>query len=327
MGYDKPFKTYDQQIKILKDKYHLLIENEDLAKQLLSTFSYYDLVNGYKDILMENEHYIPGTSIEQVHIFHMINKDFQSILFKYSVYIENAYKNSLAYLLSKNFGVHQDEYLNFSNFINPKNKKDRMSKEKTLSKIKKTIDNTYTGNPTKFYRKKHNHIPPWIIFKNVSFGDSIDLYRQLKSKDKKELLGMLINYSGYPISTSNIPMLEALTIVRKFRNVIAHNLKFITFESTQTLKSDKLPQVMKETLLYPEKNVTGAYSMLCSIILLINSAHLFRELIFDLTAVCKKYQPSFPDVFNRYLKNIAFPVNFIDRMKKFSKMHYNIKLE
>ena len=111
MMYDKPFKTYDEQIEILKCKYNLVIKNENLAKQLLSTFSYYDLVNGYKDILMENEHYIPGTSIEQVHIFHMVNKDFQSILFKHSVYIENAYKNSLAYLLSKNFGVHQKEVL------------------------------------------------------------------------------------------------------------------------------------------------------------------------------------------------------------------------
>ena len=40
--YDKPFKTYAEQIKILKNKYKSNIKNEDIALELLSTISYYD---------------------------------------------------------------------------------------------------------------------------------------------------------------------------------------------------------------------------------------------------------------------------------------------
>ena len=44
---DKPFKTLDEQIQILKDR-KLLIEDNKFAKHALLTFSYYNLINGYK---------------------------------------------------------------------------------------------------------------------------------------------------------------------------------------------------------------------------------------------------------------------------------------
>ena len=47
------FKTYAEQIKILKNKYKLNIKNEDIALELLSTISYYDLINGYKESFFE----------------------------------------------------------------------------------------------------------------------------------------------------------------------------------------------------------------------------------------------------------------------------------
>ena len=47
--YDKPFKTYKEQIEILKNKYKLNIKNENFALELLSTISYYDLINGSKE--------------------------------------------------------------------------------------------------------------------------------------------------------------------------------------------------------------------------------------------------------------------------------------
>ena len=47
--YDKPFKTYKEQIEILKNKYKLNIKNENFALELLSTISYYNLINGPKE--------------------------------------------------------------------------------------------------------------------------------------------------------------------------------------------------------------------------------------------------------------------------------------
>ncbi|ETS92631.1 hypothetical protein HMPREF1497_2461, partial [Fusobacterium sp. CM21] len=55
MNYDKPFKTYDEQISHLKNVHSLQINDESFAKQALKSFSYYDLINGYKDIFMVND--------------------------------------------------------------------------------------------------------------------------------------------------------------------------------------------------------------------------------------------------------------------------------
>lgn len=44
----KPFKTYDEQIDILKSR-NLEIKDKSKAKDILSQINYYNLINGYKD--------------------------------------------------------------------------------------------------------------------------------------------------------------------------------------------------------------------------------------------------------------------------------------
>ena len=67
MEYDKPFKTYREQIDILKNRYGLIIEDEDFAEAALKSLTYYDLVNGYKDCFMEKERFIEGMTIDFNH--------------------------------------------------------------------------------------------------------------------------------------------------------------------------------------------------------------------------------------------------------------------
>lgn len=45
--YDKPFKTYDEQISILESR-NVIIDDYDFARRVLSGLSYYTIVNGYK---------------------------------------------------------------------------------------------------------------------------------------------------------------------------------------------------------------------------------------------------------------------------------------
>lgn len=47
---DKPFLTFEEQINKLINEKHLVINNRDYALEALSSISYYDLVNGYKDL-------------------------------------------------------------------------------------------------------------------------------------------------------------------------------------------------------------------------------------------------------------------------------------
>lgn len=50
MEYDKPFKTYDEQIEILQNKYGIVVKNREFAKNILISISYNDLISGFKNV-------------------------------------------------------------------------------------------------------------------------------------------------------------------------------------------------------------------------------------------------------------------------------------
>ena len=156
MLYDKPSKEYDEQIEHLKNIHLLHIDNISFAKQALRTFSYYDLINGYKDLFMVDDVFKDGVSFEYLYVFNNFNINIQNILFKYSVIAENIFKNNLAYVLSKNFGIDCLNYLNHKNYANPKGSDNRKILTDTLRKMRKTAENT-NEHPTKYYRDNHNH--------------------------------------------------------------------------------------------------------------------------------------------------------------------------
>lgn len=99
MSYDKPFKTYDEQIDILINKYNLNIPNTDYAATALETLNYYDLVNGYKDVLMytDKEKFFTNITINDLVQFRLMDLDFQNILFQLSFHVENRFKSIVSY--------------------------------------------------------------------------------------------------------------------------------------------------------------------------------------------------------------------------------------
>ena len=137
-NYSKPFKTYEEQLEILKNRYRLNILDDEFALKLLKTVSYYDLINGSKECFFKEngEIFEEWVDINHLFSFKILDRNIQNILFKYSVYVENTFKTSLAYTLAKNYGIETEKYLdenNFQIFSNPK----RMDKRnKTLEIIK-----------------------------------------------------------------------------------------------------------------------------------------------------------------------------------------------
>lgn len=116
MAYDKPFKTYDEQITKLQNDYGLMINDINFAKRALISISYYDLVNGYKSTLMENGKFKPGLSIEYLYELYLLDKSIQAFIMKYSLFIENMFKNLLAYSIASSFGVDETKYLDTNNY-------------------------------------------------------------------------------------------------------------------------------------------------------------------------------------------------------------------
>lgn len=328
-NYSKPFKTYEEQLEILKNRYRLNISNDEFALKLLKTVSYYDLINGSKECFFkENEEiFEEGVDINHLFSFKILDRNIQNILFKYSVYVENTFKTNLAYTLAKNYGIEIEKYLDENNFIRFSNI-DRIEKrEKTLKIIKES--QFFENNPTFHYKKNHNHIPPWILFKNVNFTDIIDLFTFLKRRDKLEIVKEYFKQNIQRDKADDmIELLKTtISIVRKFRNKIAHNAKVITYKTENRIILRNLIPNIPSNFVYRTDyrnniGVNDLFAMISSLILLLNNdvlaLHLSQELrvVFDTTntlnaLLIEKYKKvtNLPNDIDKRLDKIIIELN------------------
>jgi abortive infection bacteriophage resistance protein len=103
---DKPFKTYYQQLRILRSR-NLLIPNGSRAVKILKRENYYNIINGYKDIFLDSNYstdfYKPGTSFDDIYALYCFDRDLRSILLKYILRMETSLKTKIAYRFSERY--------------------------------------------------------------------------------------------------------------------------------------------------------------------------------------------------------------------------------
>ena len=330
-NYSKPFMTYEEQIDRLQSNYGLGIPDRDLAINLLKTISYYDLINGYKEcFLSEDERFQEGINIVDLFIFKMFDKNIQNVLFKYSVYVENTFKTKLAYTLAKNHGVHTDDYINENILLNPSDQERLSKRNKTLKTIRKISRKISPDNiPTLHYITNHNHIPPWILFKNTNFNDVIDLYSFLKFEDKLEIANDCLK-SEKVNNHDKIELLKTtISIVRRFRNKIAHNAKVFNYTtSLNEINISCIINFLPPNYIYrsDSKNYYGIndlFAMISSLVLLLDNNFLTLSLINELRAIFDKSNNDFTNTINRYIDTAHLPRDINRRLDVLYNSLYN----
>lgn len=326
--YDKPFKTYNEQITHLKNDYGLSIVDVDFAKYILSTFSYYDIINGYQECMMINGKFREGINIDYLFFFHLFDKGFQNIIFKNSLVIETSFKTKLAAIIAKNYGVDMNDYLDKKNF--KYTYKGKIFFPKVKQEILKGIrfwDNhtnkyIYTNQPTKHYFEHHNHIPPWILLKNISFGNAINLYCLLKPSDKEEVSASIIT-ADIPINLKMAFITSSVNLIRAFRNVIAHNLKFVTFKQNQYLLPFHTTKLLinDELLTKDIKNFNNVYACILAIYILLDHSIMKTKLLYDIYKLIsdnpcnsEEYKTLQALICNDYFSITELGPNFIDKL-------------
>ena len=299
--YDKPFKTYEEQIELLRTR-NLNISDSEFAMHALDTISYYDLINRYQRYFMpDGEYFIEGTTIEQLYSLSMFDRSIQAFILKYSMFTENIFKTKLAYTLSKDFGVDMSVYLAKS-----KDKESYQSPNNVLTFdavqlecLKTRNDNKIASNPTLYYREHHNHIPPWILLKNLSFSNSINLFKLLKTQRDDVVNALLPDETGktIPLNDKTNFIICALEAIRVFRNAAAHNLDFTALRTNETRKipSSTLSKCLPGNLLIKKQNkkivknekvyLKGIYGVMLSMMVLLKTDYLKKQFIVDFLSV------------------------------------------
>jgi len=119
---NKPFKTIDEQIKIL-DSRNLSILSEEQARTNLMRYGYYEIVNGYKDIFLEDpqdennqEIFKEGTTFEILFDLFMFDNELRQAVFSSLTEFELNFRTALAYTMGKYLGVTEQEYMTRENY-------------------------------------------------------------------------------------------------------------------------------------------------------------------------------------------------------------------
>lgn len=210
----KTFKTLDEQIDILNKK-GLVIDDVAFAKSILLRENYFFL-SGYRHLFMnpkDNKSYIENTNFRELYAMFTFDRQLRNIIFKNILIVENNLKSILAYIMSKNHGFKENNYLNPNNFVKDSRKTRQIND--LIRKMKRQINvNGKQHTATAHYLINYGYIPLWVVVKVLSFGIVGELYTILQYQDQKEIA------EGFGIDIYS--MVEYLPILANYRNLCAH---------------------------------------------------------------------------------------------------------
>lgn len=228
----KPFKTFEQQIEILKQR-NLKFVNEDAAIEVLATYSYYEIINGYKDVgILEGENFRDGVTFEQLFNLFLMDKKIRSIISIAINELETHLRTALSYTVAKHYTANQYEYLKRRHFERGKTKHGQSQRSQLLRKCQKILNDE--SQPYKHYRIKHGNVPPWILVKGMTFGNLITFYKLQKPDIKVEVINLMTKIPKELITDDIKDM-----IINIFYFLLAHRNNVAHVSRAYNFKTDK----------------------------------------------------------------------------------------
>ena len=172
--------------------------------------------------------------------------------------------------------------------------------------------------------------------KNISFGNAINLYRLLNKHLKENFTDSIIT-SNINVNDKISFYTSALNLIREFRNVIAHNLKFVTFQQNRFRLPHKTTiKILNNSTLTDNVNMfNNLYACILAIYLLLDLPILRYNFLTDIYKLMSENPlKSTPGklitahMCNEYFKitDLAQNLEFIDKMNILFQESKNIKL-
>ena len=252
--YMKEFKTIDEQIKLLNDR-GITFNDVDAAKKLLLTNNYYNIINGYKDLFLdENDKYISGTTFEEIYALYDFDRSLREILLKYILKIENTLRTLISYYFSQEHG--NDNYLRIDSFetfsnINTteqtKLKRIEYIQELIIKIQQKTSKAISTKDYIKHYMLNYGFVPLWVLINIFSFGE---LSRFLEVMKQKERIKISVQFN-----CKEEELIQFVRIMNYYRNLCAHderiyNTKVPKYLYIKDCEYHKLLKIEKDNQMY-----------------------------------------------------------------------------
>lgn len=219
---DKPYKTYDEQVELLKSK-GLEIPDKDKIVALLKEHSYYGLISGYKAPFKDsNRQYIKHTKIDDIYALYDFDAKLRALVLKYILKTENHIKSLLSYSFCKAYGDDQQQYLNVTNYdySNPLN---QSGINKLVGKLTDIVNNPEQYPYLAYQKNKHQNIPLWALSKALTLGTVSKMYSFLVQPVKQQISKEFDN-------VNDSQLVRMIDMLSRYRNVCAHNERLYDFK-------------------------------------------------------------------------------------------------
>lgn len=224
----KDFKTINEQIKLLKER-NMRFNNENNSKKILLHNNYYNIINGYKDLFLneDNINFKEGVSFEEIYSLYEFDRQLRNIFLENILKIENSLRSLVAYYFSKEYG--KDNYLILDNFetfknvkvINEKKQKQLKHIHILIGNINKNIAQGIENNYVNHYMTKYGFIPLWVLVNILSFGDICNFYKLMKQKERIKI--------AIEFNIAETDLNSLLNILSKTRNLCAHDERLYNY--------------------------------------------------------------------------------------------------
>ena len=275
----KPFKSYDEQIDLLRSK-GLTINDPDFARKSLSELNYYRL-SGYSLVLRKNDKFYPGVTFEDIMEIYNFDKELKIILLGYLEDIEVSLRSHIAYELGK-LDVDEDSSISYRC-------KENFASDEHFERFMQDLAVAHRDNKHEAFVKHHDTkysgaLPVWAMVETLSFGSASRLFHSLGIPLQKQICA--VSYPGMRyITVSN--WLEGLVVLR---NLCAHHARL--FNRGFVISPSFSPDVIEafENCGY-ERNQIGKrlFFRLVVIARLSPRADIVERIITDISELSRKY--------------------------------------
>ena len=284
------YTTPEQQIEKLK-KQKLSFSNEQRAKEILETYGYYNIINGYRDPYITRSYgekiYNPNVTFEQIYALFVFDHSIRDAIILSMIDLEEHLRAVVADIIAESFGTDHRNYLNKENYRDKGVSDSYFSRAKILKSLSELAEKS-RKEPIQYYRTKYGTIPPWILLKGTYFGTLINFIRLFKKEQRDKLVYALY---GNQVNEENIDafkdlLSDTLFLCLDYRNLTAHGGRVYNY--------------------IPKKNVRilCKEKPLCGLVQLLNALNYFA---YD--APCAYLEKAMNDSLNKYCH--AYPDDIV----------------
>lgn len=242
---DNKFSSIDVDYQINKLKVQGLIITDDIkAKNILHEYGYSNLIKSYRDpYVFRNEHgelkFRDGVTFEQVCSLYTLDKSLRGAVISAMLDFEEYIKTAAANVVASAFGVHQNDYLKFSNYHDKKKKKERFQLKSLINILNANL--TSSKEPIHHYADRYGIIPPWILFKSVYFSTIVNLIDQFKPREQIKLVHQVYP-SNMHLNENALRklMIDTMYVANEYRNLSAHGGRIYNHDSSYNVRWDEI---------------------------------------------------------------------------------------